>query len=358
MSGYYGFKNAGDEAILQAVYQNIKGIRSDISITVLSSDPEDTKSRYSCDAVNRFSIFRVLSAIKRCDALVSGGGSLLQDFTSTRSLLYYLFIIRAAKWMGKKVMIYANGIGPVRKKTNRRRVKRVVNRTDVVTLRDPASAEELRSIGVTRDDIRVTADPVFTLRRPTREESQRILEKYEIPQNPYITISIRDWPGMGDFCNLIASVCDSVYEQTGRNIVFVSMQSDKDAGISQKASSMMKNPSYIINGRLTTEELMGIIGASDIVLAMRLHALIFAARMNVPFAGIVYDPKVAGYTEAMSMPTAGTVGDLERDKALNTVLRLIERRDEYAEALSRKSAELEAAASEDPALLLALLEKS
>lgn len=65
-----------------------------------------------------------------------GGGSLLQDTTSTRSLFYYLSVIRCAELLGKPVMLYANGIGPVHKPANRRRVKRVVERAALVTLRD------------------------------------------------------------------------------------------------------------------------------------------------------------------------------------------------------------------------------
>ena len=356
MSGYYGFMNAGDEAILQSIYRSITNARSDISITVLSSDPDDTKSRYGYNAINRFSVFRVFRSLRRCDALISGGGSLLQDFTSTRSLLYYLSIINAAKLMGKKVMIYSNGIGPVRKKSNRRRVRRAVSRADIVTLRDASSLDELRAMGVARNDMRVTADPVFTMRGTPHGEILPVLEKHGVPPSPFLTVSIRDWTDLGDFCKHLASICDSVHDLTGRSIVFVLMQFDKDAGITRKVQGMMKNPSYIIEGRLTAEELMGIIGASDAVIAMRLHALIFAARMNVPFAGLVYDPKVESYTSALSMPTAGDVSSFDRDAALKTVLQLIERRDEYAGALKRVSAQLETAAMEDPALLLSLLE--
>jgi glycosyltransferase involved in cell wall biosynthesis len=88
MSGYYGFGNAGDEAILQSIHQNISGTGGDISITVLSNDPEDTKNRYGYNAVNRFKLLSVFKALRNCDALVSGGGSLLQDHTSTRSRFY------------------------------------------------------------------------------------------------------------------------------------------------------------------------------------------------------------------------------------------------------------------------------
>ena len=354
MSGYYGHKNAGDEAILQAICQSITA-GGDVSITVLSYDPKDTRSRYGCNAISRFRIFSVLKALGRCDALISGGGSLLQDFTSTRSLLYYLFIISAAKRMGKKVMIYANGIGPVYKKSNRRRVRRVVSRADVITLRDAESAEELKAMGVCRDDMHVTADPVFTLEGKSRGEAMRILQERGVKIGPFITVSIRDWPGTGDFCKNIASICDSLYEISGRDIVFIPMQPDKEAEINHRVQGMMKSPAHILEGRFTTEELMGIIGASDLVIAMRLHALIFAARMNVPFAGLVYDPKVSAYTSMLSMPSAGDVTNFDKETALKAITELLERRDEYAEILKSNSAKLNLAAKEDPKLLLSLL---
>ena len=355
MSGYYGFKNAGDEAILQSIYRSIKESCDDISITVLSYDPQDTNSRYGYTAVNRFNIFRVFRTLRRCDLLVSGGGSLLQDFTSTRSLLYYLYIIRTAKRMGKKVMIYANGIGPVSKKANRRRVCRIAGRADVITLRDSDSAQELRAMGVSRDDIKVTADPVFTMSGISRDEALGILKECGVTDSPYIAVSIREWPNMGKFSEKIAFICDSVYEATGRSVLFIPMQPDKETGISRKIQGMMKNPSHILEGRFTAEELMGIIGVCDIMLAMRLHALIFAACMNVPFAGLVYDPKVSAYLDALSMPSAGDVTDFDENIALEAVMGLIERRDVYAEELKIKTAQLREASKEDPALLLELL---
>ena len=355
MSGYYGYKNAGDEAILQSICRNFKEICDDVSFTVLSYDPEDTSARYGCAAVSRFNILRVLKALRRCDALVSGGGSLLQDFTSTRSLLYYLFIIRAAKHMGKKVMIYANGIGPVSKKANRRRVCKVVGKADIITLRDADSLEELRAMGVDRGDMRVTADPVFTMSGDSRENAMQILKESGVPVGRFIAVSIRDWSGMGNFCEKVAAICDSLHTSAGRDIVFIPMQPNKEAEINRRIRGLMKSPSYILEGSFTAEELMGIIGASDLVIAMRLHALIFAARMNVPFAGLVYDPKVSAYMNTLSMPSAGDVTDFDEIFALETITQLLERRDEYSEILKLKSAQLSEAAKEDSALLLGLL---
>ena len=356
MSGYYGFRNAGDEAILQSICESISEM-CDVSITVLSYDPQDTKSRYGYNAVNRFNILKILSSIRKCDLLVSGGGSLLQDTTSTRSLLYYLFIIRAAKFMRKKVMIYANGIGPVRKNSNRRRVRRVIERADIVTLRDSESADELRVIGVKRDDIKVTADPVFTMNGISRDAALEILKSNKIPETPFVAVSLRQWPGMGDFCEKIAFLCDSIYESFAHEIVFILMQPDIEREICQKVRSLMKHPSFMLEGRFMAEELMGIISVSDMMLAMRLHALIFAACMNVPFVGLVYDPKVSAYLNALSMPSAGDVADFDEHSALAVITDLLNRREEYVDTLKSKTVQLESAAGEDPMILVDLLTK-
>ena len=357
MSGYYGFKNAGDEAILQSVHQSLSAKQSDVSITVLSSDPADTRQRYKCNAIKRFSPRGVLKTIRESDILISGGGSLLQDVTSTRSLLYYLFIINTAVRKHKKVMLYSNGIGPIRKKRNRRRVARALSRTDVITLRDTASLEELRALGVMRSDVRVTADPVFSLRKPSNAEIAEAREKYELPAVPYLAVSLRTWAETDGFTRTIARLCDSVHDITGREIVFISMQSGKDDAVADEVRAMMKAPSYIVAGLPAADELMCIIGASDAVLGMRLHSLIFAARMGVPFAGLVYDPKVSAFLSAMSMPSAGDVAALDADFALTTIIQLFDCRSEYNEVLRQKSEALEKAAAEDPALLISLIEQ-
>ena len=148
MSGYYGFNNSGDEAILLSMHKNIQALGEQFHIKVLSNKPEETKEKYGVEVVYRFSFMEVLKAIRKCDVLLSGGGSLLQDSTSTRSLMYYLSIIFVAKAMGKKVMLYANGIGPVSGKQNRRIIKLVVNKANLITLREENSYAELMSMGV------------------------------------------------------------------------------------------------------------------------------------------------------------------------------------------------------------------
>ena len=165
IAGYHGFGNCGDEAILKAMTTNIRGLADDVDITALSHNPEFTKTEYNVKSVQRFNVLQVLSAIRNSDIVLSGGGTLLQNGTSTRSLLYYLSLIKLAKLFGKRVMLYANGIGTVTGKLNQRLVRSVINTVDVITLREKLSEADLRNIGVSNPNVTVTADAAFKLEK-------------------------------------------------------------------------------------------------------------------------------------------------------------------------------------------------
>ena len=125
ISGYYGFKNFGDEAILDVLVKHLKSLECN-DITVFSSDIDYTAEKYNVNAVKRFNIKNVLKAIKSCDVLISGGGSLLQDVTSLKSLIYYASIIALGLLFNKKVIIFAQGIGPLKSCTAKIIVKNLL----------------------------------------------------------------------------------------------------------------------------------------------------------------------------------------------------------------------------------------
>ena len=80
ISGYYGFDNAGDEAVLSGILEMLGNLDIKADITVLSSNPEATsKLHYGITSVNRFGIVSLIKAISSADLVISGGGSLFQD---------------------------------------------------------------------------------------------------------------------------------------------------------------------------------------------------------------------------------------------------------------------------------------
>lgn len=143
LSGYYGFDNIGDEAILLSIIQALKERKADIDITVLSHNPQRTSNLYGVKAVNRWSLKEVKATLKDSDLLISGGGSLLQDITGIKSLLYYLGVVGLARRLGKPVFFYAQGIGPVDGWLGRRLMRLTVNRVEAVTVRDEQSRDDL-----------------------------------------------------------------------------------------------------------------------------------------------------------------------------------------------------------------------
>ncbi len=163
LSGYYGFGNAGDEAVLAAMIKALRRVEPQLSLTVLSARPEETARQYGVSAVSRTSVGAIWRAIAAADLLISGGGGLLQDVTGGGSIPYYLGVVWIAQLLKKPVFFYAQGVGPVRKLAGRLLVRRIVNRVEAITVRDGESAAELRRLGVTRPPIAVTADPVFGL---------------------------------------------------------------------------------------------------------------------------------------------------------------------------------------------------
>ena len=358
MSGYYGFNNTGDEAIMLSMHKNIQQMGQNYHITVLSNKPVETRDKYGIEAVYRFGMREVLRAIRESDVLLSGGGSLLQDSTSTRSLMYYLSITAAAKTMRKKVMLYANGIGPVSGKRNRRLVKQVVNKADLITLREENSYEELLSMGVNPKKCFVTADPVFTMDGISRDAARHILAKEGIPlERPLVVVSVRNWKEMDRFISRFASLCDTIVEKHRRNIVFVSMQMPNDITVSEKVKKRMKQPAYILHGNYAPHEVMGIISLADFILSMRLHTLIFAARQHVPLVGFVYDPKISYYLEKLEMPSGGDLRNFDKDKTLELVEDILENRETYVTKLQEKAEMLNRKSHLNEKYLQQLLEK-
>ncbi len=358
MSGYYGFSNAGDDAILQSICQGIAAASDQVDITVLSNAPGLTQRMCQVQAEPRFRAWRVFQALRRCDVLLSGGGSLLQDRTSTRSLMYYLTVMGAARLLGRPVVLYANGIGPLRRPGNRRRVKRAVERAALVTLRDRSSQQELRAMGVKREDLYVTADPVFNLVPAPPQRGRELVAQAGLPADrAFAVVSVRAWPGVEGFSQALAGVCDHLRRAHGLEVLFLLMQPDRDRPAAQAVRQVMQEPSWLLDTPCVPQELMAVLGQSKLCLAMRLHTLIFAARMAVPCVGLVYDPKVDSYLRELGMPAAGHVEHFDGPAAADCVDRLMADYDGTLARLRDRSEQLAQAARENERLLLELLER-
>lgn len=157
--GYYGYGNAGDRAMMFALVDGLRKIREAAPLCIMSSHPRKTARECVAGSVNRYNIFAVRDMIKKSGALIFGGGNLLQDQTSRRSLWYYLYILKTAKRLGAKVIVYANGIGPLEKESVSK-VTRALSDADYVSIRDAVSYDFCIRHGVSAE---LSADPAFLL---------------------------------------------------------------------------------------------------------------------------------------------------------------------------------------------------
>ncbi|WP_409968698.1 polysaccharide pyruvyl transferase CsaB [Bengtsoniella intestinalis] len=295
--GAYGRGNAGDDAILEAILQQMKEIDKDMPITVLSKNPSQTRLAYRVASIHRSNFFAWRKAMKTSKLYISGGGSLIQDITSRRSLWFYLNNIRTAKRMGNFVQMYGCGIGPIIHDSHKKLVAKSLNRyVDVITLREPDSQMELASMGVHTPEIRLTADPALVLAPDSNDKIDSVLLGSNIPPNgKYIGFTLRQWQGFADKTTAIAQAATYAYETYGLTPVFIAIEKHLDPSAGRAVAKHLTVPYYFLDDAGSAGTIIGALSRMELVVSMRLHALIFAAGQGIPLVGLVYDPKVSAF---------------------------------------------------------------
>ncbi|WP_281486735.1 polysaccharide pyruvyl transferase CsaB [Lysinibacillus sphaericus] len=306
LSGYYGFDNVGDDAILLSIIQALKKWENDIEITVLSNNPTATEQTYGVKAVNRWKMKEIHQLLKTADGLISGGGSLMQDQTGMKTIPYYAGVIQIAKWLKKPVFVYAQGMGPINHSLSKLIVRKTFNKVEQVTVRDKASQTLLTEIGV-RKDTKIVPDPVMGLNGG--DFHCEWLDQESLTAESYISVSVRDWPSTIAYKEKIAHSLDQLVRQ-GEQIVFLPMHGEHDLKTSQEVAALMQEKSLIAPSDLSIEEKIAVIGQSQLLIGMRLHSLIFSAIYATPFIAISYDPKIDAFADIVDQPV---IGHVEKD---------------------------------------------
>lgn len=344
LSGYYGFDNSGDDAILYAIIQEIRKRDPSTYIRVLSYNPGRTHEIYRVSTTQRFYLPALIRAVKSCDLLISGGGSLLQDVTSSRSLYYYLGVILLAKLFNKKVYVYANGVGPIDKGINRKLTRFVLNKVDLITLRDEDSHQLMQELKITKPRMEVTADPVYALENIETEKVTEILKREDIPtERPYIGVSVRNWKNHEEIIDKLSIAFDEIYDTLGIDYLFIPLHYPDDLNFSKKVKERMKhqNACHIVGGEYNVDEIKGLVGRCELMLAMRLHALIYAVTELTPIVGLSYDPKVQAHLEGLEINESVDIEDFTPEDLVEQVLSAYTKRTESRSKLKKQRSHLQ-----------------
>ncbi len=312
ISGYYGFNNLGDEAILESMVESMKQLFHNTSalntnpedICVLSANPQLTSRSMNVSSVNRSKFISVVSAIMHCDIFISGGGSLLQDITSKWSIRYYLALIWWALVCRKKVFLYAHGIGPVHGRLNRWLMKWIIKHVDIISVRDEKSMVYLISAGIDKQKIHLTADPVIGMSNTDKVSGKKILEhafgSMDYQSKPLVGISLRSKDFSTDeIRQKLKYLIKSLGEEY--NIIFLPFHLGEDMDICQwiVQENIADNITAIVDS-ISAKDMMSVVENLDILVGERLHSLIFASVAKIHFIGISYDLKIDAFMNIFS----------------------------------------------------------
>jgi len=319
ISGSYGGMNLGDEAILEGILRELRA-SLDVDITVFSHNVKDTERRHKVRAVPIRELHKneVLEELRRLDLFVLGGGGILYDEVAQSFLRDVIW----AKELDVPVMIYAISAGPLKSAEAKQLVSQVLNRVDLITVREGEAKRILTDIGVDRE-IEITSDPALLLK--PQNFTKEMLKKEGInPDNPLVGFSVRE-PGpaapdlnIEQYHAMLANAADYMVERFDAQVLFVPMEGgeNKDPQHSHAVIAKMANTkrASVLKGEYSSGEVLGLMKHMAFAVGMRLHFLIFAGIQKVPFVPLPYASKVSGFLSDLEMPmppmTALNIGKL------------------------------------------------
>lgn len=306
-------------------------------ISVLSGAPEETQHHYGMTAYPRRDMKAVEDAISKCDALVFPGGSIFQDVTSVASVAYYNKVVLMAKKAGKKVFLVGQGVGPLTSFFGKRLATAAFNAADGIAVRDPASVETLKNLGI-RKPIKVTADSAFLMPRKVSDDDS---EAFAVGNMRTVGIAPRPLDKKTDVAGLFGDLCRLLY-QAGMMPVLIEMDRNADSALIEEISKRQGGRIPQIRKASTPMVLQARMARMDSVIAMRLHAGILAASAGVPPLMVSYDPKVSAFSKLMGLGTALSMENgLTAPRLLDAFLQFQKDRDRNVKLVEKKREELQ-----------------
>ncbi|MGF1600634.1 MAG: polysaccharide pyruvyl transferase CsaB [Thermosynechococcaceae cyanobacterium] len=289
LCGYYGFGNGGDEALLASLLQMLP---DHVTPLVLSGNPAETEQLHEVKSCDRNHPPTVFSALRSSQAFIWGGGSLIQDATSTLSPVYYTGLMFLAQRLGLQTIAWAQGIGPLNYRRNQWIAKQTFRGCAGISVRDLNSTKLIKSWKLQAVQ---APDPVWAL------EGTSVYAQVELP-NPRIAVSLREHPLLTpQRLGLLSEALVQFQAQTEASILLLPFQARQDLEIAQTLQAQLLGPSQIL--MLTDpRQLKGVFQTVDMAIAMRLHALIMAAAEGCRCVGLSYDPKVTQLMQDIGCP--------------------------------------------------------
>lgn len=333
LSGYYGFANSGDEAVLHAIVtalrEEARAAGIELRIVVLSGNPAETARLHGVEAVHRMRPLAMLGALLRADALISGGGSLLQDVTSAKSMLYYLAVLRLARWLRVPTYIYAQGIGPIRDTARfGPMIRSAFAHCRYVSVRDDESKELLVSYGMEPQRVDIVPDPVMGM---GLRLAASFAARQEDAAGPLVGVAVRFWrDDRRDLDAIADGLAGALAVRSDARVALLPfhLPSDKQASdyVAARLAAAGVPPSRLTlhAGAAHPRDMLLAAAACDALVGVRLHSLIYAATAGVPPIAVSYDPKIDQFMKRLGETPAGDTDTLQADALTAAVLQSLQ----------------------------------
>ena len=293
LCGYYGEHNLGDDALLQVL---VSQIPSDWHLVVTARDSDAVQELVpGVSTVNRRSLAQTIQALNHVEALVLGGGSLLQDGTSFKSLLYYLVLLWSARFKRIPILLWGQGLGPLHHRFSRVLVKHTLSGVRAVSWRDPGSMGLAQRWKLNVPMV-MGPDPVWRHPSPAWTGGDRLI----LCWRPTCLLNSRGW-------SVLLEAVDRLSSSGCSEVIWLAFHADQDASLWNELRSRDLISEGLCRRSVqlqaeTLEQVLQMFSEASLVIAMRLHALILAATAGCPTAALSYDPKVKAASQLAALP--------------------------------------------------------
>jgi polysaccharide pyruvyl transferase CsaB len=319
--GYFGYDNIGDDAILQSVISQLKRYHRPLQLYVFAHRPDRVEKRFRVQALNRMSFPAVLAGMSMSDLVIFAGGSLFQDRTSFRSLLYYCGILILARIYGKKVILYSQGIEPFRYKWSEWLIKNTFLFAHHISVRDRESLTLLNKLLHRKKRIQYVVDSALLL------APYRVNNLYQ----GFIGLNLMFSPHFPR--DSVVEQLDRFSKTYQRRYLYIAFNKE-DLKVGQEIKMRLSETQIVIlDPEENISQLLGIIQQLDLMVGMRLHSLILSAAARVPLLGIHLHDKVNSFCKEVNQPVI-RFSDLQKGALYSNLEAVFKERKRYQSQLS------------------------
>lgn len=322
LGGYYGAGNAGDEAILTVLLQDLRQQIPTLNFIVLSWDTEKTSTEHNVESIFWKDIDALLDAALRSDLILLGGGGIFHDYWGIDPSTYlrkgfwditsFGSLPLLAKLLNIPCVITAVGVGPFKTDLARQHTRLAFERCLSATVRDKESLDFLIETGfevesVDFPPVKIVPDIVFRLEHhPDDEfEAEKLLDGFSInKETPLLGISLRYWDTASPLQENLFFIAQEVKKFLNKNqeahVIMIPFQvldatsHTNDVLVLRELAEMIEIPDrvHVIETSIGPRLAQALIKRCRVLIGMRLHSIIMGINVGTPAVSLAYAPKV------------------------------------------------------------------